>query len=529
MHTIPPPEGDGTAPPEGDATARYGDGEERSLPIFPKGTDESEGSFFLLENDTSLTLTFDPAKGPVTLRAESDALKILSGSLDYLIEYPYGCNEQVSGRLLALLLAKQLKTAMGEPFGQEDYLKKAIAMLSKTQDEQGFWGWWRGGSQNLWMSTYSLNALVQAKAAGYSVPALEKGLTWLTHRLGNLENRSLLDALELFSDIGQNMDYGQYLSKLDSTLKNPSLNERLTMLKIRQAQGLPHSLDLLEKTMKTTLHGGAFWGEPNARHWYDNSVSETLLAHHILKKAGKTEHLAAIERHLLRLRGRNGAWGNTVETARILAVLLPSFLEKHGSIQREASLKINGGTPHPAHDFNRGALNRGAFEMTVSPGAPIRIEKTGAAEVYFTAYQTFWNADPAPKSDVFEIKTVLKQNGQATSVLEAAQPATLEIELTASQAGEYVMLEVPIPAGCSYGEKGQVYSAFNPEVHREYLKEKVAIFFETLPAGKHTFWIALEPRFSGSYTLNPARAEEMYFPVFFGRNGVRQLAVNSRQ
>jgi hypothetical protein len=43
--------------------------------------------------------------------------------------------------------------------------------------------------------------------------------------------------------------------------------------------------------------------------------------------------------------------------------------------------------------------------------------------------------------------------------------------------------------------------------------------------GHYEFRIPLEPRFTGRFTLNPVRVEQMYFPVFFGRNGVEAVMV----
>jgi uncharacterized protein YfaS (alpha-2-macroglobulin family) len=87
------------------------------------------------------------------------------------------------------------------------------------------------------------------------------------------------------------------------------------------------------------------------------------------------------------------------------------------------------------------------------------------------------------------------------------------------------MLEVPIPAGCSYGEKGDNWRRQRVETYREYFRDRTALFFDRLPVGEYHFQIALEPRFSGQFTLNPARAEQMYFPVFYGRNEMKQVLI----
>jgi len=43
-------------------------------------------------------------------------------------------------------------------------------------------------------------------------------------------------------------------------------------------------------------------------------------------------------------------------------------------------------------------------------------------------------------------------------------------EIEVSKKAEYVMIEIPIPAGCSYGENGDKRNY--AEVHREYFKTK---------------------------------------------------------
>jgi hypothetical protein len=48
---------------------------------------------------------------------------------------------------------------------------------------------------------------------------------------------------------------------------------------------------------------------------------------------------------------------------------------------------------------------------------------------------------------------------------------------------------------------------------------------DVLPIGRHTFRVALQPRYRGCYTVNPAKAELMYFPTRFGRSASKQAVV----
>ena len=89
-----------------------------------------------------------------------------------------------------------------------------------------------------------------------------------------------------------------------------------------------------------------------------------------------------------------------------------------------------------------------------------------------------------------------------------------EVTVTSKSDADYVLIEIPIPAGCSYDNRDESRGPF--AVHREYQRDRVAIFCDRLPAGTYTYKVALAPRFSGTYTLNPARAEMQYLPVVNG-------------
>jgi alpha-2-macroglobulin len=88
---------------------------------------------------------------------------------------------------------------------------------------------------------------------------------------------------------------------------------------------------------------------------------------------------------------------------------------------------------------------------------------------------------------------------------------------------EYVMINVPIPAGCSYALKNQ--SRSNGEVHREYDMHEVRIYCEKLKAGRYEYKLSLVPRYWGKYHVNPAKVEWMYFPVMFGRTGAKKVTI----
>lgn len=498
----------------------YQDGEQRSIPLRPIGTLESEGVFLVLEKDT--VLDFRNKRGTVHFRAEPSILSLLLEDIHYLRKYPYGCNEQNASKLMGLIAEKQIRKSLNQTFDGEKTIQDLLTRLKNAQSKDGSWGWWSGNDENAWISNYVLQALVEAQKAGYTSPALENGLRWLTSTWPKQKGTNRLHSLQTLILAGQRID----TTGLRDTLNLPMnrLCDRLLNLWIKQALGFAISLDLLNQYRYQDVYGGIFWEDKrvyrNFYDWNNNRLINTLLVYQIAKKAGLTEELKRIRIHLLVNRGyvyqeqrSPYGWYNTLEVASVLKTILPDMLE-HQSAQI-GKLQLSGAL--------NGEVSTTALQATFDASQPLSLKLNGAGPFFCTAYQQSWNPNPQPKSDLFAVKSHLEQNGEEIKQLKFGKPAQLVVEIEVKQEAQYAMIEIPIPAGCSYFKKPQSYRM--PEVHREYFAEKVSVFCERLPIGKQRFVVDLESRFSGTYTLNPVRVEEMYFPVLYGRNGVEKVSI----
>ena len=160
------------------------------------------------------------------------------------------------------------------------------------------------------------------------------------------------------------------------------------------------------------------------------------------------------------------------------------------------------------------------FQMEVSPNQAIEITKKGDFPIYLTNYQRYWKKTPKAAKGDFEITTHF--NNDSASLLKAGKETILIAEVTVKKDAEYVMINIPIPGGCSYTDKK---ANFRNESNREYFRNETTIFCEHLPEGKYTFEVKLMPRYSGKYALNPAKVELMYFPVFNANNDSRRIGI----
>ena len=487
-------------------TEDYFDGEKHSLPVFPIGVEETKGQFWALNQDTSFTFEANPGLGEVQVRAEKTSLDLLKWDLHYLRRYTYECNEQTASRLMALLMLKKIKENQQEDFDHEAQIPKMIKRLHDSQNPDGSWGWWRNNKYNHWITIHVLKALHEAEKAGYPTEALESGRRMLTNQLATISPKNRLQTLNMLSETGQQMEYQKWLEPYDSL--KIELSERLMVTKIRQEQELDYSLDSLYHYQEETLFGGLFWEEEGS-FWYPQTVQPTLLAYQILKKADKKEEVVRIRQFFLESRGRYSRYGwiNTFETAKVLKTILPDMLSEMESADTSAlnaKLQLNGKQ-----------VEKFPANLKLIPTEKLQVQKSGKAPIFLTAYQTTFNPNPEPKEEIFRIQTSLWQDGLEKTELEAGNKAILKVQLEVKNMAEYLMIEVPIPGACSYFNKQLFHRS--PESHREYFKEKTVIFCQTLQKGNYIFEIELEPRFTGSYTINPAKVEQMYFPVFYGR------------
>lgn len=496
----------------------YFDGEKRAIPLFEKGVMETKGIFKSLERDTALTLSFDPQLKKVTFRAEASLLPVLLSETKRLREYEYLCNEQLASKLKALLAEKKIRTYLNEPFKYEKNIRDLIKKLEEGRQQNGIWGWWKDSREELWISLHATEALLQAESQGYKTNLdKQKMIGYLIYETDRLKGTDKLFAIETLQHLGAKADFKALFSAYQKEAlpeKKPSQYEKMQAILTALHAGLPVRTDSILAARRYTMFGNVYWGDPGYR-FFDNSVQLTILAYKILKEEGKHPQLLEKIRNYFLEQRKDGQWRNTYESALILEAILPDIL-KQGTQPQPASLTLSGAKNETVTSF--------PYETTLDPESAFTISKKGDFPVYITAYQQFFNSDTQKVSNDFTVNTSFIKRGDKITALKAGEPVILKVNVTARADADYVMIEVPIPAGCSYESKHQA-SYSSGEVHREHFKNKVSIFCSKLKQGSYQYDIRLIPRYSGTYTLNPAKAEMMYFPVFFGREEMKQVVI----
>ena len=504
----------------------YRDGEVRQIPVFPIGSKRTVGGYMVLNENKNYTIEVDPVYGPVDMRIGGNGLPQLMKEINWLRDYPYGCNEQTASRLMALLAIKNIQKADTFNIKLEQDIVAMIHRLDKNRSKDGSWGWWNSSLNNsFWISCHVLRALQKANKMGYTIPDTRLAERYLLASLDHLNRYERLEALLFFAEREQVLEYETYLLEYDTLAR--SLPMELNYRRIQQLRAIPYQLDSLPKYAHRSLTGARYWGSNS--YWYHRPsrkiVSLTLKAYELYRDAGIKDSLAAIQQYFMEddpfssKRADKSHWAmNTYEASNITEVLLPDLL---GGNQHLDSLTVIVSEDHQLLDtmtvFPR------QLQVLPRPKTPINMDKSGDGPAFISYYQSYWDHNPIRESNGFTITTLFTQQGKEVEYLKVGKTSQLDVKVSAEADADYVMIEIPVPAGCSYGDK--IFHESRWETHREYRRDRVVVFLEKLPKGEHLFSVNLEPRFAGEYTVNPARVEMMYIPNFNGSTGMKRVLI----
>jgi TonB-dependent SusC/RagA subfamily outer membrane receptor len=493
----------------------FQDLEEKKIPIFPVGSLEAKGQFWMLEGDT--TVGFKPpfGEGSIECYAENNTLGVLLEEIEYLKEYPYYCMEQTASKLSGLLTEKKIREQLHEKFDGEKTIQLLITKLQKNQSFEGGWSWWEDGRPNLFITQYVVHALLPIRSEGMIETNIRNGLLYLQNQLPTLAKADLLSTLSVMSEAKHVINYQIWLDKIAYDSLN--IHQQWQYIKVMQEQQMDYSDKLKEVMGKGiwTLLGGVHWGNETLQ-WYNDEEITTVLAFEVLRKEKNQEKtLHAIAQYFLEQR-KNGCWRNTVASASIVSALLPYVLEENKNFEEPAMIKIAGDTSFIIKEYPFKVImkNTGMNE--------IQISKSGGGLTYLTLYQQDWNKNPQTDSSNFRIRSHFERNGQRINHLTSGEKIEMIVEVEALMEANYAMIEIPIPAGCTYASKIQD----RWDTHREYLKNKVLLFSEEISKGVHRYEVDLETRYSGDFTINPTKVSLMYFPTFEGNNGLKSVHIS---
>lgn len=316
-------------------------------------------------------------QGGLELSLSSTALAGFDESMRYLIEYPYGCLEQLSSRLVPFVALRELfgkfgvkyPSAAAEAQARSEFLlswlgkdalqglgsdpdevvKRTIQKIESLQDYSGGYRYWPTSfCASDYGSAYAVLALSRAKALGYPVDgeALERGKTWLADTVAAGKpldcsySRQPSDpvtrifALYTLARAGSpKSSYYAELSKNTASLPffaQAMLWDAMIIGKGNAKKIAELQRDLLSKAQETPseVHFEEAGGRRYDAYWSSDTRTTALILQTLSLAQPDHPFVTKLARHLAGVKGKDGRLRNTQESAFTLMALADFVRQK---------------------------------------------------------------------------------------------------------------------------------------------------------------------------------------------------------
>ena len=492
-------------------------------------------------NDAELARISDPqileGTGQVNINVANSRVIELRESLRYLLQYPYGCLEQVTSSLLPWLTVRDLRATIPE-LAKTDAevaaaVNRGVNLLLSMQTSSGGLSYWPGGREPmLWGSAYGGLALALAQREKFAVPAPEakKLFSYLSEQLRgtakDVTGYGLSDrCLAVYALAVSGKPEPAYHDLLFQKRAKLSAEDRmLVALAIIESNGPKSMVDeLLKAPAGTDGYVEQFFGSvvrENAMHlmvWTQHQPASP-----------RVDELAV---ELFRRRS-NGHWSTTQANA--WAVLaLSSYLRKIETGDRNASgeLRWNKATaPFSVSPANPQVS--ATFPIVPSAGAePIRITKTGGQVFSEITAEALPRLIEQPRQSrgytIPRRYSKLGDDGKLSGAenLRVGDRVLVTLDIAVPRRATYLAVEDPLPS---------VFEAINPafksqEVvagetlgtewvsdYRELRTDRALFFADLLYPGQYTLRYLARVISAGDVLAPSAKIEEMYHPERMG-------------
>ena len=329
---------------------------EDRIAITRNDTYESVATAFSTMKERAKEYVFLPenvvaTKGALTITANSTLTLYLSGALSYLIEFPYGCSEQIASRLSAIAITKRGFEAKGkleafrattienngQSYHPDELIDIGLSRIYSNQTPDGGFTYFVEGKPNFYLTLRVLETLLDLKKAGYSVQqdVLLRAVTYVTN--GALyddtirkDNDTVIFAAYVLERAGSMLGSGNPLSGRVLTIANTRKFVRETGSNLSLGylalilSGNAYSPALRDEVL-TTLENrltvdsrGAFIKTGDRRvvyDYYETPIKNTALLLRAWVASRKDHELTdKVLRWLLKSRAKDGSWGSTNNT-----------------------------------------------------------------------------------------------------------------------------------------------------------------------------------------------------------------------
>lgn len=520
----------------------------------------------------------DNGKGELAITLDATRLGLLGSAVNYVFDYPYGCLEQQSARVLPLVAFEKYIDVFGLD-NKVGNVRKCVTSYTnewkKSQLSSGAFPYWPDGR--------TPNDFVTARIGMICAIALENGYTeadlgiditklksYLVYSLSKLSNSRSVNRSSMVSicytlSLLDSHSINGYVSQLISERDKLSLEDNALLGLIALSTGDITSAGSIANELKTYLvpsersvtlldkdgssYSWSFWSS-------NDSSTLSAILRFFTAYDEKDEMVDRLLFSLLMNQSR-GYWNNTSTTASVLYTIYNYIKARNldnvdftatasidGNKVMENGFKGVGSKPKTlVLPFEKEVLSKVSRDTAI----PISFNKKGTGSLYYTVEMKYAipsemqiSKDSGIKlvceiTDLDTGKVVNKKNGNSSLInLESGKTYRVKMSVESIRDRYYVALRSPIPSGGeiidstlvtasdysdddNYMLDDYYYNYDHYLDNKNVMDNEVQFYWDFFGSGETTVTYTFRAARRGIYPVPPATAECMYEPEIYGR------------
>ena len=522
------------------------------------------------KNKIKIPSTVNDSMGNLTVVLDATRLGALKDSVSYVFNYPYGCLEQRSSRILPLVAFGEyikildLESRVKNP---KKVIRREMDSWAKYQLSSGGFPYWPGSTyDSFYVSCRIAEIIAIAREKKiYSNSDINVGslASYISKEVNSYKNSAgKIDSMTAYgyyvlSRLGEAVP----VSDLDSVMAdtNASLTAKLytglTYANCGHMDKAAECAKIIKTMMALTTRSVDFTCEEKYS-WYHNSSDDYSLALMLFEMIDPADtYNSHLVYKILSLRkSRGGYWSSTVSTARVL-IAMDLFIRKNDLKNTDftAEVLIDGknlasgtfkGLAADAVTVSRSFAETPVLTIKKDTEVSFDITKKGDGVLYASTTMKYPIpvTEQKPRDEGICVYTMIydaQTNERVTEDnLVAGNIYRQEVFVSSTRSREFLALRVPLPSGAQvmnaafattqdldkYGSKSDeedddddysyMYSLSNQKIY----DNEVQYFWNNFETGMRKVEFIFRAVRKGTFQTPSVQAECMYEPEVFGRS-----------
>ncbi len=471
------------------------------------------------------------------------------GQLGFLVQYPFGCTEQVVSATFPQLyhgeLAAQLQIKNGVPVNTNENILEAVRKLKLRQLYNGALTMWEAQGQPHWWSTvYAAHFLLEAQKAGYDVDGtlLSGMMNYINSRLRNKQTIDYYYNRDQKKQIApKEVAYSLYVLALAATPNVPAMNyykENRQLLSLDSKYLLSAAYAVAGDTRGyRELLPAAFAGEESVPQtggsFYSPLRDEAIALYALIEVDPANEQVPLMAKHIADALGRQSGF-NTQEAA-FSFLALGKLAREANRATVTANLTVGDKT---VAQFENATISLSAKQLG---GNTVDISTSGSGKLYY-----YWQAEGvSPTGEYEEEDSYIRVRRQFfdrfgkkihSNHFEQNDLVIVQVSLERLYSGdvENIVITDLLPAG---------FEVENPRVREipgmDWVKDastpsaldlrddRVNLFVD-LTRQRQVYYYAVRAVSPGEFTMGPIGADAMYNAEYHSYHGAGKITITER-